>query len=74
MTQAMVAAGEGIAVLPRLMLQPLHPGVTIKPLGRATPVRRIVAVRLPARYLTPAAKAFVKLLREAGVSAPPPPL
>jgi ABC-2 type transport system ATP-binding protein len=29
MTQAMVAAGEGIALLPRLMLRPPHPGVSV---------------------------------------------
>jgi DNA-binding transcriptional LysR family regulator len=66
MTQAMVAAGEGIALLPRLMLRPTHPGVSVRPLGSAAPIRRIVALRLPARYLTPAADRFLALLREAG--------
>jgi DNA-binding transcriptional LysR family regulator len=66
MTQAMVAAGEGIAVLPRLMLSPLHPGVAIKPLAAAeAPIRRIVAVRLPSRYMTPAVERFLALLRAA---------
>ena len=64
MTQAMVAAGEGIAVLPRLMLQPRHPGVAITPLGKEAPIRRIVALRLPTRYLTPATARFLELLRE----------
>jgi DNA-binding transcriptional LysR family regulator len=66
MTQAMVAAGEGIALLPRLMLRPFHPGVSIKPLGPGAPIRRIVAVRLPTRYLTPSVKRFLGLLGEAG--------
>lgn len=72
MTQAMVAAGEGIALLPRLMLRPSHPGVSVKPLGRDAPIRRIVAVRLPTRYLTRSVERFLELLREAGVrhSAP----
>jgi DNA-binding transcriptional LysR family regulator len=72
MTQAMVAAGEGIALLPRLMLRPSHPGVSVKPLGPGAPIRRIVAIRLPTRYLTPSAERFIELLREAGVrhSAP----
>jgi DNA-binding transcriptional LysR family regulator len=66
MTQAMVAAGEGIAVLPRLMLAPLHPGVAIKPFGASeAPIRRIVAVRLPSRYMTPAVERFVQLLGDA---------
>lgn len=66
MTQAMVAAGEGVAVLPRLMLRPPHPGVTVKPLSGCVPVRRIVAVRMPTRYLSPAAERFLQLLRAAG--------
>jgi DNA-binding transcriptional LysR family regulator len=65
MTQAMVAAGEGIAPLPRLILQPLHPGVRVKPLAADAPIRRIVAVRLPSRYMTPAVARFLQLLGEA---------
>jgi DNA-binding transcriptional LysR family regulator len=65
MTQAMVAAGEGIAILPRLMLRPPHPGVVVKPLGPNAPIRRVVAVRLPTRYLTPSVGRFLELLREA---------
>src|SRR5439155_18512548 len=33
MTQALVAAGEGIALLPRLMLHAANPGVAIRPLA-----------------------------------------
>jgi DNA-binding transcriptional LysR family regulator len=66
MTQAMVAAGEGIALLPRLMLRPSHPGVSVKPLGPDAPIRRIVAVRLPTRYLSPSVERFLELLRSAG--------
>ena len=40
MAQALVAAGEGIALLPRLMLQARHPGVAIKPLAADPPMRR----------------------------------
>ena len=64
MSQAMVAAGEGIAILPRLTLHPLHPGVAVRPLGAGAPIRRIVAVRMPSRFLTPACQAFLGLLRE----------
>jgi DNA-binding transcriptional LysR family regulator len=66
MTQAMVAAGEGVALLPRLMLRPVHPGVSVKPLGPGAPLRRIVAVRMPTRYLSPAVERFLALLRDAG--------
>ncbi len=66
MTQAMVAAGEGIALLPRLMLKGADPGVAIKPLGPEAPVRRIVAVRLATRYLAPSVEHFIALLQAAG--------
>jgi DNA-binding transcriptional LysR family regulator len=68
MTQAMVASGEGIALLPRLMLRPRHPGVHITPLGPDAPIRRIVALRLPTRYLSPSTARFLELLRAAGRS------
>lgn len=39
---AMVAAGIGITVLPRLALAELPPGLTVRPLVDPTPVRRVV--------------------------------
>jgi len=62
MAQALVAAGEGIALLPRLMLQSRHPGVAVKPLAADPPLRRVSAVRLATRYLTPATERFIALL------------
>lgn len=62
MAQALVAAGEGIALLPRLMLQATHPGVAIRPLATDPPMRRVSAVRLSTRYLTPATERFIALL------------
>src|SRR5512141_1547421 len=46
MAQALVAAGEGIALLPRLMLRPANPGVAIRPLATDPPMRRVSALRL----------------------------
>ncbi|HEY2436304.1 MAG TPA: LysR family transcriptional regulator, partial [Solirubrobacteraceae bacterium] len=62
MAQALVAAGEGIALLPRIMLQAKHPGVAIRPLATDPPMRRVSAVRLSTRYLTPATERFIALL------------
>jgi DNA-binding transcriptional LysR family regulator len=62
MAQALVAAGEGIALLPRIMLQATNPGVAIRPLATDPPMRRISAVRLSTRYLTPATERFTALL------------
>jgi len=62
MAQALVAAGEGIALLPRIMLQAKHRGVAIRPLATDPPMRRVSAVRPATRYLTPATERFIELL------------
>lgn len=74
MAQALVAAGEGIALLPRIMLRAAHPAVAIRPLASDPPMRRIAAVRLATRYLAPATERFLTLLVDASASyanAPP---
>lgn len=65
LTLSMVAAGEGVSALPRLMLPRDHEGVAVRPFRADAPVRRINAVRLPSRYLTPATERFVELLEAA---------
>jgi DNA-binding transcriptional LysR family regulator len=65
MTLAMVAACEGISALPRLILPRDHPGVTTRPFADGAPIRRIAAVRLPTRFLTPATERFIELLETA---------
>jgi DNA-binding transcriptional LysR family regulator len=65
MNQALVAAGEGISILPRLLLDPLHPGVAVRPLAGDTPTMRVAAVRVPTRYLAPATAEFLAVLRDA---------
>ena len=64
MNQALVAAGEGISILPRLLLDP-YAGVVAKPLDGDAPIMRVSAVRLPTRYLAPAAAEFLAVLRDA---------
>jgi DNA-binding transcriptional LysR family regulator len=71
MAQALVAAGEGIALLPRIMLEATHPGVSIRPLATDAPMRRISAVRLSTRYLTPSTERFIALLVEASTDYAP---
>jgi DNA-binding transcriptional LysR family regulator len=65
MTLAMVAAREGIALLPRLMLHAHPADVVIKPLSGEIPRERVAAVRLPSRYLTPATAEFLDVLSDA---------
>jgi DNA-binding transcriptional LysR family regulator len=65
MNQAFVAAGEGVSILPRLLLDPLHPGVVVRPLAGDALTMRVAAVRLPTRYLAPATAEFVAVLKDA---------
>ena len=60
--QALVAAGVGVTIFPRLALSPLHPGVVTRSLGREAPVRRIWAARLAEGYRSPASEAMVQIL------------
>jgi DNA-binding transcriptional LysR family regulator len=43
--QALVAAGFGISVIPRVAVTHPLPGVTVRQLASGAPVRRIVAAR-----------------------------
>ncbi len=60
--QALVAAGVGVTIFPRLALNPLHPGVVTRSLGRDAPVRRIWAARLREGYRSPASEAMLQIL------------
>ena len=62
--QGFVAAGLGVAVLPGLALQPVHPGVVVRELVDA-PARRVLSARLAGAAPSAAADAAVKLLRQA---------
>lgn len=62
MTQALVAAGMGISLLPRLAVHPIHPGVKVIPL-KGTHVRRVLALRLE-ETRKPASNAFLALLEK----------
>jgi molybdate transport repressor ModE-like protein len=60
--QALVAAGVGVTLLPRLALTPLHPSVTSRPLGREAPVRRIWTAHLGEGFVSPATEAMRQIL------------
>jgi DNA-binding transcriptional LysR family regulator len=59
--QAMVGAGLGVAVMPRLTVNAEDPATTALDLGGAVPPRRIVLVWHRDRYRSPAAQAFVEV-------------
>jgi DNA-binding transcriptional LysR family regulator len=61
--QALVAAGVGVAILPRLALSTIHPGVVVRPLSRKSQVqRRVWAAREQGAYHSPASEAMVQIL------------
>ncbi len=68
MTKAMVAANEGVSLIPRMMLDPPPADVVVKRLEGEGIHRRISAVRLPTRYLSPATSAFLEATRQAAKS------
>lgn len=59
--QALVAAGVGVTILPRLALTTVHPAVVNRTLANQ-PVRRIWAARLKGGYCSPASEAMVQVL------------
>ena len=62
--QALVAAGVGVTIFPRLALNPLHPGVVSRALGPSAPVRRIWAARPAEGYRSPASEAMLQILQD----------
>jgi DNA-binding transcriptional LysR family regulator len=62
--QALVAAGVGVTIFPRLALNPLHPGVVARSLGTDAPVRRIWAARPAEGYRSPASEAMLQILQD----------
>jgi DNA-binding transcriptional LysR family regulator len=61
--QALVAAGVGVTILPRLALTSLHPGVVARSLSHA-PVRRVWAARSEGSYASPASDAMMQILSD----------
>ena len=61
--QAFVAAGVGVALLPRLGLSPLNDAVEVRPLVPPS-ARRVWAARLAEGYRSPASAAMLEILRE----------
>jgi DNA-binding transcriptional LysR family regulator len=61
--QALVAAGVGVTLLPRLALTTLHPGVVSRRLAKA-PTRRIWSARTRSEYQSPASEAMLQILQD----------
>ena len=64
-SQALVARGVGVTLLPHLALGSRHRDVAVVSLGSAAPVRRIYAARLSTPHPTPASEAMLAVLKDA---------
>jgi DNA-binding transcriptional LysR family regulator len=79
--QGLVAAGVGVALIPRLALTHVHPGVIVRSLAPRSPARKVVAATASGAGVAPAAKPMISVLREAtrryadgpALSSPPRP-
>jgi DNA-binding transcriptional LysR family regulator len=62
--QGLVAAGVGVALVPRLALSVVRDDIAIRALVPASPVRNVLAATPPGARLIPAAPAMVAILEE----------
>jgi DNA-binding transcriptional LysR family regulator len=62
--QGLVAAGVGVALIPRLALTRVHPGIVVRALAPRSPARKVVAATLPAAGLSPAAETMIGILAD----------
>lgn len=62
--QGLIAAGVGVALIPRLALTNVHPGIVVRALSPRSPARRVVAATITAAAVSPAAAAMIGILAE----------
>ena len=67
--QALVAAGEGVAIVPELVIDPADRRIAVRPLPEL-PARRLIAVWHRERRLSTAAREFVEAAAEASAAVP----
>jgi DNA-binding transcriptional LysR family regulator len=64
--QGLVAAGVGVALIPRLALSTVRADIHVRPLHPNTPLRKVFAATPRAAAATPAVATMLDVLREAG--------
>jgi DNA-binding transcriptional LysR family regulator len=60
--QGLVAAGVGVALIPRLALTHVHPGIVVRSLAPRSPARKVTAATTGGRGVAPAAQAMIGIL------------
>jgi DNA-binding transcriptional LysR family regulator len=62
--QGLVAAGVGVALIPRLALTRVRPGIVVRAMSPRSPARNVVAATIGGPGVVPAAKTMVKVLAD----------
>ena len=62
--QGLVAAGVGVALIPRLALTRVHSGIVVRELSPRSPVRKVVAVTIRGPAVAPAARTMLRILAD----------
>jgi len=62
--QGLVAAGVGVALIPRLALTRVHRGIIVRALAPRSPARKVIAATTSLPGVTPAAQAMVDVLSD----------
>src|SRR5437763_350149 len=62
--QGLVAAGVGVALIPRLALTRVHSGIVVRALAPRSPARKVVAATMPGPGMAPAAKTMIAVLAD----------
>jgi DNA-binding transcriptional LysR family regulator len=66
-SQALVAGGVGVTLMPRMALTAVHPGAVARALHDA-PVRRVFAARMEGGFHSPASDAMLEILQDAAAA------
>jgi DNA-binding transcriptional LysR family regulator len=62
--QGLVAAGVGVALIPRLALTRVHPGIVVRELAPRSPARKVVAATMAGPGVVPAAATMIEVLAD----------
>ena len=57
-----MAAGVGVALIPRLALTHVHDGIVVRALAPASPTRKVFAATVGGPGVAPAAKTMLRIL------------
>ena len=72
--QGLVAAGVGVALIPRLALTHVHSGIVVRSLAPSSPVRTVIAATIAGAGVAPAANTMIRVLADVArryTDAPP---